>query len=1172
MADRGFSSSQKCYNTATILEMGGEVVSNSDGSVSVYMLNNVGVLAPVVLNKTCCEALGAYIFDVDSQKCMSAANPSTCSINDVFKVVLNPKGNAGALFYAEPDEFCQLSVDFDYLFKVKCETLSEMISGKHVGGVIAQINPGIELIPTKDSLSLAAQIKEQETLCASFSFQLEQINKELNSTPYSIECLYSQTQPVKTSTGLIEPYFTKTAFGGNASIAPFGLYFATSTGTFCLTDNGLSVWEKILGQIRYQAFLDADPNSYSCADVQNIVDQNANNLLKGDVELLYECTIPFGTRTKLILQQREISKNIEVCRAILNELTVKSETLTPELTPILTPFVEQVSSCASPIDFFESFSVSMTVELVTSANTLQTVYEQPLFGPIGSGNLYDYLVSAGTASGFYVCGDPNSSETSFNGCTPLLFEFEGTDVDNVTACQTVMTNILDGLFQESGLSGQTDGASIFQDSLSVSALTSNWLHFNTLITDPTVLSAITNQPIKISFKINSTCGNFCILVDEISLNKVCTKVKDTSLFITQPPSFNLERIRDNKKSWLANTTPVNRVFDMKNAFGVNPIRQTNYDVNDERLVINTKEIDLDIDIASGIETDVWCYIVDNPCLLTGTCIPLSISCPVGYDLMPDNVTCQKLEYTAVTTGASVYVAVEGAKRCDSIVTYGENGGVFYPDLTTLNLPLNVSGGSLHNQSVVIDALNNIVPIEATVLNSVWGNGPGTCGVYPCDSSCPEFYNRINQIGIWTSPSAPDTEWVGWSFCVNIPSTGVYTIGVAAYDACRVKVNGDMTFSFDSAGWNFLAFRMFPITLNAGLNIIEMEIANFGGGSATLAAEIYSATTSVISGITSESALTPYIVFSTGDYLGQNWQTGENSGFSCPSGYALNTCSNPYTCVKIKKPGATTTGDCCDPCTVYSASCGNKSFQDDECFLFQDAEVYEFMDGDYTLYPNTTLNGSNCCGDEIDFTKLMTQPLSAVTTLEDFEYFLTSELIDAKNRQTISGYPTLKALYERYLNSAEYCGNNSSAFNYMTMDQFAGLIDSYWVDIVEQVIPATTIWGSVKIYSNTLFDQQKYKYRAYTSLLCGNPYSGMTILSPINGSNGQCVSVDVEMTTLAPISNPIARLRKPNTTICDSICISQMNSGSEFIGRVTIVGQTGFAGPNIPYEANVINEI
>jgi hypothetical protein len=37
--------------------------------------------------------------------------------------------------------------------------------------------------------------------------------------------------------------------------------------------------------------------------------------------------------------------------------------------------------------------------------------------------------------------------------------------------------------------------------------------------------------------------------------------------------------------------------------------------------------------------------------------------------------------------------------------------------------------------------------------------------------------------------------------------------------------------------------------------------------------------------------------------------------------------------------------------------------------------------------------------------------------------------------------------------------------------------------VEQVIPATTIWGSVKVYGNTIFDQQKFQYKKGTLFTC-----------------------------------------------------------------------------------------
>jgi hypothetical protein len=166
----------------------------------------------------------------------------------------------------------------------------------------------------------------------------------------------------------------------------------------------------------------------------------------------------------------------------------------------------------------------------------------------------------------------------------------------------------------------------------------------------------------------------------------------------------------------------------------------------------------------------------------------------------------------------------------------------------------------------------------------------------------------------------------------------------------------------------------------------------------------------------------------------------------------------------------------------------------------------------------------------------------------YAYIISSELIDAKNRQTISSYPTLKALYHRYINSFDYCDTNSSAFNYQTMDQFANLVGDYWVDLIEQVIPSTTIWGSVKIYSNTIFDQQKFKYKSYSSLLCTNPFSGILVSNPINGTTGKTQNVEVIMTNLNVSPN-----NKVFSTTCNQLHIAQMNHGSEFIGTVNILG-------------------
>jgi hypothetical protein len=209
-----------------------------------------------------------------------------------------------------------------------------------------------------------------------------------------------------------------------------------------------------------------------------------------------------------------------------------------------------------------------------------------------------------------------------------------------------------------------------------------------------------------------------------------------------------------------------------------------------------------------------------------------------------------------------------------------------------------------------------------------------------------------------------------------------------------------------------------------------------------------------------------------------------------------------------------------------------------------------MDGDYTgsTYAN------NCCGDNaLDFNEILTHPITGLTTIEEFINIITSELVDAKNRKTISQYATLKALYDRYLNSNFYCGTNSSAFNYMSMEQFANLLGNYWVDIIEQVVPATTIWASTKVYTNTVFDQQKFKYRSYTSFFCIDDVAGIQVSNPIGGSNHQYKEVSVELFSINKKDNDYdLKIESKNKTLCDKIFITQMNSGSDFVGNVKII--------------------
>lgn len=605
------------------------VVQNQDGSVSQYTSPQLGS-TPIILTKATCEALDpTYTFDIDTQTCRWG--PPPCAGNEPIKLILNSNGNDGSLFYVNDNDNCSLSIDFDYLFKIKCETLfGIMISASTQSPVNLQIQQQIA--------NLELQISQQTALCNGYSNRINSINSQINSTPYTIVC--TNPQSVNDSSivdpsvdpSIVPPANINTVTFNGMSNSGFGLtpvpfsfgYFRVAPNnnsigesiggftTYALTEpQGLGKWANILGQEAYQRFLNGDVTSYSCSDVQEIVSLNEailnNNIVSRSSQPLPPLVVPsntvFGARTNSLSELDTVVSSRLTCQQILNQLIADLAALNAALS------TNAISTCFTPVEVLERLDMSVTIDIVEPNGSFITIYEFPLFPEIGLGNLYSYLIAHPTDSGFYVCDGSVP-------CNPMtLANNVGRPIGG--SCASIVNNVLYDLFIESNLSGTTNGQATFENSIPVNALASTWLHYNTVISDPYIISQISNKKIKLGLKINHTCSDVCVLIDEIILNKLCTEIENTSMFVTQSPGFEFSRIVDNKKSWLANTTPVNREFLISNNAGNNNIRQTEYNVNDERLVINSKEIDLDISIASAIETDVWCYVVDNPSILTG---------------------------------------------------------------------------------------------------------------------------------------------------------------------------------------------------------------------------------------------------------------------------------------------------------------------------------------------------------------------------------------------------------------------------------------------------------------------------------------------------------------------------------------------------------------------------
>ena len=221
-----------------------------------------------------------------------------------------------------------------------------------------------------------------------------------------------------------------------------------------------------------------------------------------------------------------------------------------------------------------------------------------------------------------------------------------------------------------------------------------------------------------------------------------------------------------------------------------------------------------------------------------------------------------------------------------------------------------------------------------------------------------------------------------------------------------------------------------------------------------------------------------------------------------------------------------------------------------------------------------------CGDVgLDISNMMSTPISGIDSLKEFKDTMVSELIDAKHFKTQSSYPTLRLVYERYMNSTDYCDTLSSQFDYCDMLQFSELVGTYWVDLIEQVVPATTIWGSTYVYGNTLWDQQKFTYKKYSLFGCKLPDFGGDVVSPTTGFT---TDVEVEWETLPndefynevsgstsgetfsdikyqPTKSSKGRNPK-EVPVKDNSCIGvgiiQTNCGSEFVGRIVDYREQG----------------
>jgi hypothetical protein len=116
---------------------------------------------------------------------------------------------------------------------------------------------------------------------------------------------------------------------------------------------------------------------------------------------------------------------------------------------------------------------------------------------------------------------------------------------------------------------------------------------------------------------------------------------------------------------------------------------------------------------------------------------------------------------------------------------------------------------------------------------------------------------------------------------------------------------------------------------------------------------------------------------------------------------------------------------------------------------------------------------------IDWTVINPQP-DKKTFFEFLQTFWRTA-INVRNRQWItdgktSGYPTLSSIYWNWLESQTNANIPNDNFTYQNLTEYVQGIGQYWTNLVQQMIPASTIWNGGVKFENSIFQRQKFVYR------------------------------------------------------------------------------------------------
>lgn len=98
------------------------------------------------------------------------------------------------------------------------------------------------------------------------------------------------------------------------------------------------------------------------------------------------------------------------------------------------------------------------------------------------------------------------------------------------------------------------------------------------------------------------------------------------------------------------------------------------------------------------------------------------------------------------------------------------------------------------------------------------------------------------------------------------------------------------------------------------------------------------------------------------------------------------------------------------------------------------------------------------------------PQTGITFAEFLNTTLKNVLTNSNTMRFDRGYVNLDNIYRDYFNSTGY-----TPFEYTSLTEYIKKMSPYWVKVIEQFVPATTLWTGGVLIKNTIFNRSKYRY-------------------------------------------------------------------------------------------------